>query len=98
MPKVFICSPDRARTTCKRSAPVWPCIGRQVHLHFTPTYSLWLNQVERWFATIERDLLVRGIFTSVPDLRLKILRCIRKYNDAATAIRWSYIDPSRRIA
>ena len=36
----------------------------RVHLHFTPTYSLWLNQVELWFAKIELDLLARGIFTS----------------------------------
>ncbi len=36
-----------------------------VHLHFTPTYSSWLNQVELWFAKIERNLLARGIFTSV---------------------------------
>jgi transposase len=31
----------------------------QVHLHFTPTYSSWLNQGELWFAKIERDLLPR---------------------------------------
>ena len=37
-----------------------------MHLHFTPTYSSWLNQVELWFAKIERDLLARGIFTSHP--------------------------------
>ena len=70
----------------------------QVHLHFTPTYSSWLNQVELWFAKIERDLLARGVFTSVPDLRRKILRYIRKYNDHAIPIRWSCTDPSRRIA
>ena len=35
-----------------------------VHLHFTPTYSSWLNQVELWFAKIERDLIARGVFTS----------------------------------
>jgi len=40
-----------------------------VHLHFTPTYASWLNQVELWFGRIERDLLTRGIFTSVNDLR-----------------------------
>ena len=39
-----------------------------VHLHFTPTHSSWLNQVELWFSKIERDLLARGIFTSVADL------------------------------
>jgi transposase len=40
----------------------------RVRIHFTPTYSSWLNQVELWFAKIERDLLARGIFTSVQDL------------------------------
>ena len=70
----------------------------RVHLHFTPTYSSWLNQVELWFAKIERDVIARGIFTSVPDLRRKILRYIRKYNEAPKPIRWTYSDPSRRIA
>ncbi len=39
-----------------------------VHLHFTPTYSSWLNQVELWFGKIERDVIARGIFTSVTNL------------------------------
>src|SRR4026209_1154750 len=47
-----------------------------VRLHFTPTYSSWLNQVELWFSKIERDLLARGIFTSVADLARKIRRYI----------------------
>src|SRR5215831_2063083 len=68
-----------------------------VHLHFTPTYSSWLNQVELWFAKIERDLLARGIFTSVKDLARQIRRYIRHYNDVAKPIRWKYADPSRRI-
>jgi transposase len=51
-----------------------------VHFHFTPTYSSWINQVELWFSKIERDLLHRGIFTSVTDLSKKIMRYIRKYN------------------
>ena len=32
-----------------------------VHMHFTPTYSSWLNQVELWFSKIERDLIYRGV-------------------------------------
>src|SRR5262245_33679231 len=35
----------------------------QVHFHFTPTYSSWLNQVELWFSKIERDVIARGVFT-----------------------------------
>jgi transposase len=40
-----------------------------VKLHFTPTYSSWLNQVESWFSKLKRDVIDRGIFTSVADLR-----------------------------
>ena len=37
----------------------------------TPAYSSWLNQVELWFANIERDVIARGVFTSVKDLAQK---------------------------
>src|ERR1700740_3323525 len=37
----------------------------KVRFHFTPTYSSWLNQVELWFAKIQRDVIARGVFTSV---------------------------------
>jgi transposase len=69
----------------------------RVQLHFTPTYSSWLNQVELWFAKIERDLLARGIFTSVPDLARKIRRYITRYNEDPKPIRWTYSNPARRI-
>lgn len=69
----------------------------QVHRHFTPTYASWLNQVELWFGRIERDLLARGIFTSLPDLARQIRRYIRHDNEVAKPIRWSYRDPRRRI-
>jgi transposase len=69
-----------------------------VQLHYTPTYSSWLNQIELWFAKIERDVTARGIFTSVTDLRRKLMRYIKHYNKVAKPIRWSYTDPSRRIA
>ena len=68
-----------------------------VHLHYTPTYSSWLNQVELWFSKIERDLLARGIFTSVADLARKIRRYIHRYNKAPKPIRWAYRNPARRI-
>src|SRR5262245_37040532 len=68
-----------------------------VHLHFTPTYSSWLNQVENWFARIERDVIARGVFTSVPDLARKLMRYIRHHNRAAKPIKWAYRDPSHRI-
>lgn len=70
----------------------------KVHLHFTPTYSSWLNQVELWFAKIERDVIARGIFTSLCDLKRKLMRYIRQYNEVPKTVKWKYFDPSRRIA
>ena len=64
-----------------------------VHLHYTPTYSSWLNQVENWFSKIERDVIARGVFTSVNNLRHKahalrrVLREIAAAHDA-TPRRW----------
>jgi transposase len=69
----------------------------RVQLHFTPTYSSWLNQVELWFGKIERDLIARGVFTSVNDLARKIKRYIRAYSANAKPIQWKYSDPKRRI-
>lgn len=69
----------------------------QVHLHFTPTYSSWLNQVENWFARIERDVIARGVFTSVADLRRKLLRYIRHHNTRAKPIKWMYTDVRNRF-
>lgn len=68
-----------------------------VHLHYTPTYSSWLNQVELWFAKIERDVIARGVFTSVPDLKKKLMRYIRQYNKQPKTVKWKYFDPTRRI-
>jgi transposase len=70
---------------------------RNVHLHFTPTYSSWLNQVELWFSKIERDVIARGVFTSVPDLKRKLMRYIHEYNKEPKVVKWKYFDPTRRI-
>ncbi len=69
----------------------------RVHFHFTPTYSSWLNQVELWFAKIERDVIARGIFNSVSDLARKLRRYINAYSANARPFQWKYSDPTRRI-
>lgn len=75
----------------------WLAVHPNVHFHFTPTSSCWLNQIELWFGRIEREMLARGIFTSVGDLRHKLLQYIRQYNATCKPIAWAYNDPSRRI-
>jgi transposase len=47
-----------------------------VRIHYTPTYSSWLNQVEIWFFKIQRDVISRGIFSSVKDLARKLMRLV----------------------
>jgi transposase len=69
----------------------------RVHFHFTPTYSSWLSQVELWFGKIERDLIARGVFTSVTDLARKIRRYIKAYSASAKPIQWKYSNPNRLI-
>jgi hypothetical protein len=69
----------------------------KVRFHFTPTYSSWLNQVELWFAKIQRDVIARGVFTSVADLGNKLRKYIRAYSQSAKPFRWTYTDPKRRI-
>jgi transposase len=69
----------------------------QVEIHYTPTYSSWLNQVEIWFSKIQRDLIARGIFSSETDLRRKIMRYIRHYNKSAIPFKWTYKNTSTRI-
>jgi transposase len=70
---------------------------RNVRIHFTPTYSSWLNQVENWFSRIQRDVISRGIFTSVKDLSKKLMRYIREHNKNPKPIKWKYDDASHRI-
>jgi transposase len=69
----------------------------KVHLHFTPTYSSWLNQVELWFSKIERDVIACGVFTSLADLKRKLMKYIRHYNKVPKTVKWRYFDPTRRI-
>ena len=69
----------------------------RVHMHYTPTYSSWLNQVENWFARIQRDVISRGVFTSITDLDKKLMRYIRQYNKNPKPLKWTFADPTRRI-
>ena len=83
-----------------KSRPVtdFLAVHPKVHLHFTPTYSSWLNQVELWFSKIDRDVIARGVFTSVSALKRKLLRDIRHYNKSPRTVKWKYADPSRHLS
>ena len=80
-----------------RAVRDWLTAHPQVTIHYTPTYSSWLNQVEIWFAKIEHECIARGIFTSVADLRRKLMQYIRLHNKTCRPFRWTYRSPKRRI-
>lgn len=65
--------------------------GKRVVFHFTPKHASWLNQVEIWFSTLQRKVIGRGSFTSLDDLREKIVEFIDYHNRAlAHPYRWTY--------
>jgi transposase len=66
----------------------WLAKRPRYSLHFTPTSSSWLNQVERWFAEITRRRIRRGTFRSVRDLTEAIRDYIRHYNSNPRPFQW----------
>jgi len=58
-------------------------------MHFTPTYSSWLNLVERWFANLTNDALKRGSHTSVVELREAISLYVEATNDEPKPFIWT---------
>jgi putative transposase len=59
------------------------------HMHFVPTYSSWLNQVERFFSIITTRAIRRGSFTSVKDLTSKITTFVATYNETCQPFTWT---------
>jgi transposase len=67
----------------------WLAQHPRYHVHFTPTYSSWLNQVERWFALITQRAIRRGSFRSVKDLIARIDQFVQRYNRTCRPFCWT---------
>jgi transposase len=73
-------------------APViqrWLLAHPRFVLHFTPTYSSWISQVERWFAELQRRCLERGVFCSLDELTTALEDWIKIWNSNARPFRWT---------
>ena len=70
----------------------WLARHNNVHLHFTPTYASWLNQVECWFSILSAKALRGASFTSPQQLREEIDAFVKVYNQDAPPFE---IGPSR---
>jgi transposase len=67
----------------------WLAAHPRFHMHFVPTSSSWLNQVERWFAELTTKLLQRGVHTSVQTLEADIRNWIKTWNDNPRPFVWT---------
>jgi transposase len=60
-----------------------------VHFHFTPTRSSWLNQVETWFSILQGKSLTGASFTNLSQLQEHIDAFIADYNETAAPFAWT---------
>lgn len=80
----------------------WLAVHPRYHVHFTPTYSSWLNQVEIWFNRITQQAIRRGTFRSVKELVAKIDQFVQNYNANTNPFVWtatadSILDKIKRL-
>jgi putative transposase len=67
----------------------WLAQRPRFHVHYTPTYASWLNQVERWFGIITQRAIRRGSFSSVKELITKIEQFVAAYNKTKAPFKWT---------
>jgi transposase len=67
----------------------WLARHPRFHVHFTPTGSSWVNQVERWFGLITDKLIRRGVHTSIAALEADIRAWIDTWNANPRPFVWT---------
>ncbi|OEJ56639.1 DDE endonuclease [Streptomyces agglomeratus] len=67
----------------------WLAKHPRFHVHFTPTGSSWINQVERWFGLLTDKLIRRGVHTSVKALEADIRAWIDSWNENPRPFTWT---------
>ena len=66
----------------------WLAVRPRFHVHYTPTYASWINQVERWFGLITQQAIRRGSFPNVKELISKINSFVEHYNGKTSPFAW----------
>ena len=67
----------------------WLAARPRYHVHFTPTYASWLNQVEIWFNLITQRAIRRGTFKSVKELVARIEQFVQQYHRRCRPFVWT---------
>jgi transposase len=80
---------DNYTTHKHQRVRAWLARHPRYHMHFTPTYASWLNQVERWFALITQRAIKRGSDRNVSQLIARIKAYVENYNIHARPFMWT---------
>jgi len=80
---------DNYATRKTPAIQAWLAARPRFHMHFTPTSSSWLNQVERWFGELTAKMLRRGAHRSVQALETGIRAWISNWNDDPRPFVWT---------
>ena len=76
----------------------WLAGKRKIKLHFTPTYSSWLNQIEIWFNILSKDVVKGGIWQSSEQLTAQIIEYVKTYKATrAKPFGWTYTGEALKI-
>lgn len=79
---------DNYATHKSPKVKAWLAKRPRYHVHYTPTYASWLNQVERWFGIITQQAIRRGSFRSVRELKQRIDEFVEQYNGNCKPFQW----------
>ena len=80
---------DNYATHKHHKVRAWLARHVRFHIHYTPTYASWLNQVERWFGLITQQAIRRGSFRSVRELVRTIDNFVTRYNASSRPFIWT---------
>lgn len=83
------CIVDNYSTHKHPRVKAWLAARPRWHMHFIPTYSSWLNQVERFFGLITDKAIRRGSFGSVKQLIKRIDHFVAHYNQDCKPFTWT---------
>jgi len=90
---------DNLSTHKHKDVKEWLSGKRKIKLHFTPTYSSWLNQVEIWFNILTKDVVRGGIWQSSGQLVDQLMEYVKTYNvTRAKPFKWTYTGEPLRIS
>jgi transposase len=76
-------------STHKPKRDLWLARHRNVHFHYTPTHTSWLNQIEIWFSILSGKSLSGASFQTVGELKAHIDSFIASYNEDASPFVWT---------